>query len=365
MTTNAAMCTAPGEDIRVERLDLQDPREGEVLIRMHAAGVCHSDWHVVTGATPHPLPVVLGHEGSGVVEAVGNGVTSVSIGDHVCLNWAPSCGRCFYCIQGRPALCEAYVKPLWAGTMLDGTTRFQKNGKPVFHFSGLSCFSERTVVPEQCCIRIPAAVPFDVGALIGCAVTTGVGAVVNTAKVTPGSSVAVFGCGGVGLSIVLGANLAGSSVVVAVDNVPGKEGICRAVGATHFLSGRDSVEQIRHLTGGRGADYVFEAIGIPAVQEVALEAVRPGGVLVLAGIAPVGSKSNFPGAILTRQEKTVMGSYYGTSRPGVDFLLIANHFLDKRLPIDRIVGKQYTLDEINLAYSDTIAGHPGRGVIVF
>jgi len=365
MTTRAAILFAVGEDIRVENLELAEPCGGEVLVRMHAAGVCHSDWHVVTGATPHPLPVVLGHEGSGIVEAVGENVDSVSKGDHVCLNWAPSCGRCFYCTHGRPALCETYVKPLWAGTMLDGTTRFRQNGQSLFHFSGLACFSERTVVPQQCCIRIPDAVPFDVAALIGCAVTTGVGAVVNTAKVKPGSSVAVFGCGGVGLSIILGAKLVDSSVIIAVDKMPTKEGIARTAGATHFLNGTDAVARIRDLTEGRGADYVFEAIGLPAVQETAFEAVRPGGALVLAGISPVGSKTNLPGALMTRQEKTVMGSYYGTSHPRIDFLQIADHFLAKRLPIEKIIGARYSLDEINTAYHQTISGQSGRGVIIF
>lgn len=365
MITHAATLSAVGEDIRVEQLELLDPREGEVLVRMHAAGVCHSDWHVVTGATPHPLPVVLGHEGAGVVESVGPGVKSVSKGDHVSLNWAPSCGTCFYCTHGRPALCEAYIEPLWAGTMLNGTTRFQKNGEPVFHFSGLACFSEWAVVPQQCCIRIPKAVPFDVAALIGCAVTTGVGAVLNTAKVPAGSSVAVLGCGGVGLSVVLGAILANAGMIIAVDSIPGKEAMARRVGANHFVCSGDIVTEIKARTEGRGADYVFEAVGSPALQEIGLEATRPGGTLVLAGISPVGTKTNLPGALLTRQEKTVMGSYYGTSHPQVDFLQIADHFLAGRLHIERIIGARYSLGEINTAYRQIIDGQPGRGVIIF
>ena len=364
MITRAAVLSAVGEEIRIEELELQDPQEGEVLVRMRAAGICHSDWHVATGATPHPLPVVLGHEGAGVVEAVGPGMDSISKGDHVSLNWAPSCGSCFYCSHGRPGLCETFVKPLWAGTMLNGSTRFQRSGKPVFHFSGLACFSEWTVVPHQCCIRMPNKVPFEIAALIGCAVTTGVGAVLNTAKVTQGSSIAVFGCGGVGLSVILGAKLAQASTIIGVDNIPGKETVALSVGASHFVTGGDVVARIKGLTGGRGADYVFEAIGSPAMQETAFEAVRPGGVLVLAGISPAGTKTNLPGASITRQEKTVMGSYYGTSNPQKDFPLIANHFLEKRLPIDRIVGTRYTLNEINVAYRNINSGS-GRGIIVF
>ncbi|MEX1140412.1 MAG: Zn-dependent alcohol dehydrogenase [Bacteroidota bacterium] len=365
MITHAATLSAVGEEIRVEQLELLDPQEGEVLVRMHAAGVCHSDWHVVTGATPHPLPVVLGHEGSGIVESVGAGVTSVRKGDHVSLNWAPSCGTCFYCTHGRPGLCGTFVKLIWAGTMLNGSTRFRRNGIPVYHFSGLACFSERTVVPEQCCVRMPRDVPFDIAALIGCAVTTGVGAVLNTAKVPAGSSVAVLGCGGVGLSVILGAILANAGTVIAVDRIPGKEAMARSVGASHFVCNGDIVAGIKNLTEGRGADYVFEAVGSPALQEIGLEAVRPGGTLVLAGISPVGTRTNLPGALLTRQEKTVMGSYYGTSHPQKDFPLIANHFLEKRLPIDRIIGARYSLDEINTAYRQTIGGQSGRGVIVF
>lgn len=365
MITHAATLSALGEEIRVEELELLDPQEGEVLVRMHAAGVCHSDWHVVTGATPHPLPVVLGHEGSGVVESVGPGVQSVSNGDHISLNWAPSCGTCFYCIHGRPGLCGTFVKPIWAGTMLNGSTRFRRKGVPVYHFSGLACFSERIVVPEQCCVRMPGNVPFEIAALIGCAVTTGVCAVLNTSKVPAGSSVAVLGCGGVGLSVILGAVLANAGLVIAMDRIPGKEAVARSVGASHFVCGGDVVAGIKNLTEGRGADYVFEAVGSPALQEIGLEAVRPGGTLVLAGISPVGTETNLPGALLTRQEKTVMGSYYGTSHPQKDFPLIANHFLENRLPIDRIVGSRYSLNDINRAYKDMMGNASGRGVILF
>lgn len=364
MKTRAAFLSAAGEDIRVDELDLLEPRADEVQIRVHAAGVCHSDWHVVTGATPHPLPVVLGHEGAGIVEAVGPGVEGIVKGDHVALNWAPSCGTCFYCRQGKRALCETFVKPVWAGTMFDGTTRFLTGGKPVYHFSSLACFAEHTVVPRQSCVRIPRSIPFEVAALIGCAVTTGVGAVLNTARVKPGSSVAVFGCGGVGLSIILGARLADCPTIIGVDRVAGKSGVAKAVGATHFVTGADAVDRIKALTGDRGADYVFEAIGVPEVQEAAFTAVRPGGTLVLAGISPVGTKSNFSGALMTRQEITVMGSYYGSSDPAHDFPKLAGLFEEGKLPIDRLVGTRYKLDDINEAYADMLGGDKGRGVIL-
>jgi S-(hydroxymethyl)glutathione dehydrogenase/alcohol dehydrogenase len=248
--------------------------------------------------------------------------------------------------------------------MFDGTTRFLDQGKPVFHFSSLGCFSERTVVPHQCCVRVPTALPLEIAALIGCAVTTGVGAVLNTANVSRGSSVAVFGCGGVGLSVILGAVLAGCEKIIAVDRAVAKESVVRQLGATDFVGADEAVGRIKELTGGRGADYVFEAIGIPAVQEAAFHAVRPGGTLVLAGITPVGSQTNLSGAIMTREEKTVMGSYYGTSAPARDFPKLADLCLSGRLPIARMIGKRYDLDEINDAYADMLRGDAGRGVIV-
>src|SRR5471032_2297191 len=205
MQIRGALLRGVHQPFSIERLELEPPQKGEVLVGMKATGVCHSDWHIVTGATPHPLPVVPGHEGAGVVESIGPGVSSVKVGDHVALNWAPSCGRCFYCLRGKQSLCTAYVEPIWAGTMMDGTTRLSIDGEPVYHFSALACFAEKAVVPEVCCVPLPKAIPFNVAALIGCAVTTGVGAVLNTAKVPPGCSVAVFGAGGVGLSIVMGA----------------------------------------------------------------------------------------------------------------------------------------------------------------
>lgn len=351
---------------KIETLDLDPPRTGEVLVKIAAVGVCHSDWHLMTGATRHPVPVVPGHEGAGVVEAVGPGVTRVKVGDHVALNWAPNCGVCFYCLNDRPSLCAAYVGPIWAGTMMDGTTRLSKDGQPVYHFSALAAFAEYTVVPQECCVPLRKEVPFTVAALIGCAVTTGVGAVLNTAKVRPGSSVAVFGAGGVGLSTIMGAQLAGAGRIIAVDRVEAKLEMAHSFGATDALmAGPDTNDAIRALTDGRGADYVFEAIGLPAVQEQCLDAARPGGVIVLAGISAMGSATNLPGAIITRQEKTVTGSYYGTANTARDFPLYADLYLRGKLDLERLVSKTYSLDQINEAYADMLSGALARGVIVF
>lgn len=366
MKIQAAVLNAPGIPFEIAELDLQVPQKGEVLVRMAAAGVCHSDWHLMTGATKHALPVVPGHEGAGVVVAVGPGVNRVMPGDHVALNWAPSCGSCFYCLHDRPSLCETYISPIWAGTMIDGTTRLSRRGEPVYHFSALACFADHTVVPQECCVPLAKAIPFPVAALIGCAVTTGVGAVLNTAKVRAGSSVVVYGAGGVGLSIIMGARLAGASRIIAVDNHKTKGDLAFSFGATDFLmSGPDTVSTIRKMTGGRGADYAFEAIGLPSVQEECLIAARPGGMVVLAGVAPMGTGTNLPGALITRQEKTVTGTYYGSANPARDFPLYADLYRQKLLNLDQLISKTYQLPQINEAYADMLGGENARGLIVF
>lgn len=364
--TNSAVFYQVNTPFQIQKLDLEKPRSGEVLVKMKAAGICHSDWHLVTGDTKHPLPVVPGHEGSGVVAEVGDGVNRVKPGDHVILNWAPSCGTCFFCLHHQPSLCTTYVEPIWAGTMMDGSTRFFHDGAPIYHFSSLACFSEYTVVSQECCVRVPPELPHQVGALIGCAVTTGIGSVLNTAKVKPGSKVAVFGAGGVGLSVVMGARLAGAGQIIAVDRVAGKEDLALQSGATHFvIADEATTDAIHALTGGVGVDYAFEAVGIPQVQEACFEAIRPGGTAVFVGIAPMGSQLTLPAAEITRHEKTVRGSYYGSAHTGRDFRLYADLYLTGKLQLDRLVSKTYPLEAINEAYDDMLHGEVARGVIDF
>ena len=366
MKTRTAVLHTVGEPIAVESLDLDEPRAGEVLVRIQAAGVCHSDWHLVSGATRHPLPAALGHEGAGRVMAVGPGVTGLRVGDSVSLNWAPACGDCFYCLHDSPCLCETWLEPIWAGTMLDGTPRLTLHGEPVYHYCGLGCFSEYVVVPVQCCVPLDPRVPARVAALIGCAVMTGVGAILNTAQVRPGSSVAVFGAGGVGMSAVLGAKLAGASRIIVVDKAANKAELVRSLGATDFIvAGEDAVAAIRTLTEGRGADYTVEAVGLPAVQEACLAAARPGGTIVLAGLSPMGSSTNLPGALITRQEKTVKGSYYGSAHPARDFPFLAALYLSGQLDLDRLITRTYRLEQINEAYAEMLSGQVLRSVIVF
>lgn len=366
MRIQAAIFRTPSQPFIVETLDLERPRAGEVLVKMAAAGVCHSDWHLMTGATEYPTPLVPGHEGAGVVEAVGPGVTKVRPGDHVVFSWAPSCGKCYYCLHDQPNLCSTYLEANWQGTMLDGTTRFSQDGEPVYQFCCIGCFAERVVAPEECCVPISHEVPMPVAALIGCAVATGVGAALNTAQVRAGSSAVVIGMGGIGMSILLGLRLAGAVQMIAVDTSPEKAEMARAIGATHALvAGLGTPEEIRRLTGGRGADYVFEAAGVPAVQELCLECVRPGGMVVFAGISPTGSSTNLPGAILTRREITVKGSYYGGSHPDRDFPNYADLYLKGLIDLDRLVSRTFRLDQINEAFAAMIGGKTARGVIVF
>ena len=371
MRVKAAVLHGPRKQFEVDDLELDEPQAGEVLVRVAASGVCHSDWHLVTGDTKHPMPCVAGHEGAGVVEAVGPGVTDVTAGDHVVLNWAPSCGACFYCLRGRSNLCDTYTAPIWAGTMLDGGTRLHtRDGRPVYHYCGLATFADHVVVPRISVVPIRKDVPLEVAALVGCAVATGVGAAMFTAGVRPGESVAVIGCGGVGLNILQGARLCGASDIIAVDANEKKEPIARRFGASHFVHshGRDSratLAQIRALTGRRGADHSFEAVGVPALQELTFDAARPGGTVTFAGLSPMGSSTNLPGAVIARQEKTIKGSYYGTVHAPRDFPMLLDLYMCKMLKLDELITRRWRLEQINEAFAEMLSGGVARGVVVF
>jgi Zn-dependent alcohol dehydrogenase len=366
MKIRAAVVKKTGQPFEIETLDLDPPREKEVLVKIGAAGICHSDWHIRTGGTDHPLPAAVGHEGAGVVETLGEGVTSLRQGDHVALSWAPGCDSCFYCSDRRPALCETWKKALRAGTLLDGTTRLSLDGRPVYHYCALACFAEYAVVPEACCVPIDKEVPLEVAALIGCAVTTGLGASMNTVKVEEGASVVIYGMGGVGLSILAGARLAGAGPLICVDLWEEKLELARSFGATHaFKADERAHENIIAATGQRGADYVFEATGSTKVQETAFDSVRPGGKLILVGLSATGTETNFPGSVITRQEKIILGSYYGSCDPHRDFPRYAAMYLRGELDLDRLVSKTYPLEEINTAYGDMLEGKTARGVIAF
>lgn len=366
MQIKAALLTAPKTPFSIETLTLNSPKAGEVLVKIVACGVCHSDYHLVTGTTLHPMPVVCGHEGAGVVEAVGIGVSRVSVGDHVVLSWSPDCGKCFYCLHGRPNLCETFTDPIWAGTMLDGTTRLKQGKNTIYTYCGLGSFAEYVVVAEQSCIPIRRDVSLTAASLVGCAVATGVGAAMYTAGVRPGESVVVLGCGGVGLNALQGAALCGAEIVIAVDVNQAKMALAKQFGATHSLiSDENLVQAVHDLTGGRGADHVIEAVGLPMLQEIALECVRPGGTIALAGLSPMGSATNLPGAVITRKEVAIKGSYYGTVHPRRDFPMLLDLYAAGKLKLNELVSQEYPLEQINQAYEAMLGGEVARGVLVF
>lgn len=366
MQIQAAILHEPNGHFTIESLTLDEPKADEVLVKIAASGVCHSDWHVATGTTMHPMPCVAGHEGAGVVQAVGDGVTQVKVGDHVVLSWTPDCGQCFYCLHNQPNLCETYTEPIWNGVMLDGTSRLHLNDKPVYIYCGLGTFAEYAVVSEMACIPIPSNVPLQTAALVGCAVATGVGAALYTSPVKPGDSVVVYGVGGIGLNIIQGAYLAGATTIIAVDIHQSKIDLARDFGATHGVLATDSVlSDVRTLTFGRGADHVFEAVGLPHLQELCLELARPGGVVTFVGLSPMGSSTNLPGSILTRTEKTVRGSYYGSVSPKRDFPRFIEMYQSRRLKLDELVSKTYALLQINVAYEHMLRGDVARCVILF
>ena len=363
----AAVLFAQNQPLDVVDVDLAPPGPGEVRVRLAATGICASDWHTITGAIPSPTPAVLGHEGAGVIDAVGAGVGSVTPGDHVVLSWVPSCGHCRYCQDGRPNLCSVAAPALLAGTLVTGARRLSYQGDPLYHYSFLSTFAEEAVVDEASCVRIRSDVPLPVAALVGCAVMTGYGAVVNRAKVEPGSSVVIFGAGGVGLSAVMAAALSGARYVVAVDPVPAKRHLAAEVGATHAVDpGETDVGAlVRSLTGGDGADPALEAAGRTELVAQAFAVTRRAGTIVCVGVLPAGTSVALPGPDLVRHEKIVTGSLYGSSRPRTDMPRILDLYADGRLPLDRLVTRRYDLDDINTGFKDMLAGHLARGVVTF
>ena len=344
------------DDFRVERLELDPPKAGEVLIRMAASGVCRSDYHAIHGVHRHAMPIVLGHEGSAVVEEVGEGVNGLTPGDHVVCSWLPYCGSCRRCSTGRPAVCER-LDLFDRGFLGDGTTRFSIGGTRIHH-NVPSSYAERSVVPATTLFPVDPSLPLDQVALLGCAVMTGVGAVLNTAKVRPGDSVLVIGCGGVGLSAIQGARIAGASAIVAVDVVEDKVARAKDLGATDtVLSDRDEVPG--------GFDHAIECLGRPETIEQALRAVAPGGTTVLVGMARPEVRAELDALSVTTQERTVVGSWYGSAVPPRDFPLLASLLRQGELRLDPLIARTISLDELPEAVSRFERGEETRSVIVY
>ena len=365
MKTRAAVAYQAGKPLVIETVDLEGPKAGEVMVEIKASGVCHTDEFTRSGADPEGLfPAIFGHEGAGVVVEVGAGVTTLRNGDHVIALYTPECRQCKSCLSRKTNLCTAIRATQGKGVMPDGTSRFSLNGKPVFHYMGCSTFSNFTVLPEIALAKIREDAPFDKVCYIGCGVTTGIGAVINTAKVEPGANVVVFGLGGIGLNVVQGARLAGANMIVGVDTNPAREALARRFGLTHFLDGEDSVAKVVDLTRG-GADYSFECIGNVEVMRQALECCHRGwGVSVIIGVAGAGQE------IRTRPFQLVTGrvwkgTAFGGARGRTDVPKIVDWYMEGRINIDDLITHQMPLADINRAFDLMHAGESIRSVVVF
>jgi alcohol dehydrogenase len=362
----AAHPYAQSKPLKIEELDLDPPGPGEILVRIKAAGLCHSDLSVINGDRPRPMPMALGHEAAGIVEELGAGVNDLKVGDHVVLVFVPSCGHCGPCAEGRPALCEPGAVANGAGTLLHGMRRLKRNGQPVNHHLGCSAFATHATISHNSAIRIDPELPFTEAALFGCAVLTGVGAVVNTAQVRAGSSVAVVGLGGVGLASVLGAVAAGARQVIAADLSEEKLALAKSLGATHtFNAGAaDAADAIKQASGG-GVDTAIEMAGSTRAFDLAYKITRRGGTTVTAGLPPPTATWPMPPVNLVAEERTIKGSYIGTCVPLRDIPRYVDLYRGGRLPVNKLMTGTLALEDINRGFDLLHEGKAVRQVIVF
>ncbi len=367
MKATAAVLYASNEPLRIEEVEVEPPRDGEILVRIHAAGVCHSDLHVMKGDQPMKMPIILGHEGAGIVEEVGRGVKSVEPGDAVIPIWRMSCGMCGYCLSGRPALCDVGTKMRFEGVLPDGTTRFKNSkGEEIKHYAGVSTFSEMSTMPEGAVVKIDKDYSMENAALIGCGVITGYGAVFNAAKVEMGSTVAVFGAGGIGLNAIQSARLAGASEIIAVDTFSTKKDYAKQLGATHFINSKenDPVAAILDLTNGLGVDSAIEAVGLPGTVEQAYDVTRKGGTCVVVGIGRPDARAKININSLVYAEKTLKGSIYGSTRPRIDLPRLIELAKNGKIELEALLTKTWRLDQINEAYAALERGEVARSLIL-
>ncbi|WP_430645127.1 alcohol dehydrogenase catalytic domain-containing protein [Agromyces sp. GXS1127] len=356
----------PETPVEVADVELAAPKAGEVRVKIAAAGVCHSDLHVKRGEWDAPAPLVVGHEGSGVVVELGEGVTSLAVGDHVVLSWVPPCNECRYCRSGHEARCQrvaTVVAP--KGVLFDGTSRLSLDGEPVHHYLGVSSFAEEVVVPASGAVKVRDDAPLDVIAVVGCAVATGVGAVLNTAAVEPGSTVAVIGCGGVGLNVVQGAKLAGAERIIAIDVLPEKTQLALQFGATDRIdaSQGDAVEQLYELIPD-GVDYAFDAIGRTVTTEQAIRMLGLGGAAVIVGLPPTGATASFEPLVLAEADQRILGSNYGSVRPSIDIPALVDRYMDGQLKLDPLISSRRPLDEAAQAFDDLESGEALRTLLI-
>jgi len=367
MKTKAAVLYEYGKALVIDELELASPKEKEVLIKNKAAGLCHTDLSIINGVIRMPpLPCIPGHEGAGVVQEVGPGVTKVKAGDPVLLMWVPVCGQCYYCLRGQTYLCAEKDKTR-SGTMLDGTCRLRKGSQDIHSTLGVGCFTEYNVVSEQSVLPIDPSIPFDMAAVVGCGVITGVGAVINKAKVKPGSSVAVVGVGGVGLNVIQGAVLANATKIMAIDILDSKLELARQFGATHVInaSKEDPLERVMEITQGIGADYAFEAVGTAEAALTAYNLIRRGGCVVVVGVPGLDAKLTLPLVEIPGMEKSILGCNYGSGDSRTDLITLLELYKAGRIHLEQLVTKRYSLEEINRGFEDLEAGKNIRGVIIY
>jgi len=368
MKTKAAVAWKAGEPLTIETVDLEGPRAGEALVEVKATGICHTDWFTLSGADPEGLfPAILGHEGAGIVREVGAGVTTLGPGDHVIPLYTPECRQCKFCLSRKTNLCQRIRATQGKGLMPDGTSRFSIDGKPILHYMGTSTFANHIVVPEIALAKIRDDAPFDVACYIGCGVTTGVGAVLFTAKVEAGANVVVFGLGGIGLNVIQGARLVGANRIVGVDVNPAREAIARRFGMTHFVNPKDAgnvVDQIVQLTDG-GADYSFECIGNVETMRQALECCHKGwGQSIIIGVAPAGAEiSTRPFQLVTGRRW--LGTAFGGARGRTDVPRIVDWYMERKIAIDELITHRLSLDEINRGFELMKRGESIRSVVVY
>jgi len=362
----AAVLTEVNKPLQILDVEQEPPKTGEVRVQVKATGVCMSDWHIMNGDWPMPLPFVPGHEAAGVVVELGPGVTTVKPGDHVIFSFRPNCGHCRYCTIGRTVLCIGHNDtPRWL--LHDGTARMKLNGTPVNQMARIGTFSEFVVCPAEQLVPIRKDLPWTHAAIIGCCVATGIGAVTRHAKMEAGGSVLVVGCGGVGLNVIQGAKLAGAKMIIAADLLDNKLAYAKTFGATHTINAKteDVIKGVRELTDGLGADYAFDASGTERGAVLIVDAIAPGGHAVLVGIPAYTVRASLSPSQIVYGEKQITGTFYGSVRPSIDFPLLADLSLDKRINLDALISRTYRFDQINEGFGQLVAGTVARGVVVF
>ena len=365
----AAVLSGTGQPLEIrDDIDVEAPHAGEVKVRMAASGVCHSDLSVQNGTLYNNMPAVLGHEGAGVIEEVGEGVTDLAVGDHVVISWVPQCGTCFFCAHDQGYLCENANLALSTGGMLDGTPRFSSGGKAIHHMAAAGTFAEATVVPAVGAVKIPKDIDLKAASLIGCGVLTGVGAALNTATIRKGDSVAVIGCGGVGLNVIQGARIAGAGEIFAVDMNETKLQLAKEFGATVTVdaSQGDPVSKVMEMTEQRGVDVAFEVIGLQQTIDQTITLARRGGQAILVGVPRMDAMVTVPAFIgLVLQEKTIKGCWYGSSNVHKDVPKLVKLYQQGELKLDELISREITLDEVNEAFETMKTGEVARSVIVY